>query len=169
MRTTATLCQSRAASRRGVLLSIGGWILAAASASAQPIGQPQRDLPRLTLRAGLHLIHAQVAATPAQRATGLMWRQELGPNEGMLFVFEAPAVQCFWMKNTYVPLTAAFVADDGRIVNLVDMQPLDETSHCSREPVRYVLEMAQGWFVQRGIKAGFRLNGGPFERARATP
>ncbi|WP_143890310.1 DUF192 domain-containing protein [Tepidimonas alkaliphilus] len=131
-------------------------------ASGQAQGQPQRDLPRVTLRAGMHLIHAQVAATPAQRAVGLMWRRDLAPNEGMLFVFETPAVQCFWMKNTYVPLTAAFVADDGRIVHLADMQPLDERSHCSPEPVRYVLEVAQGWFAQRGLRPGFKLAGGPF-------
>ncbi|MDM7457745.1 MAG: DUF192 domain-containing protein [Tepidimonas sp.] len=126
------------------------------------MGAPQTDLPRVTLRAGMHLIDAQVARTHEQRATGLMWRRELASNEGMLFVFEAPAMQCFWMRNTYVPLTAAFVADDGRIVNLADMRPLDETSHCSREPVRYVLEVAQGWFAKRGIGPGFRLAGGPF-------
>jgi len=111
----------------------------------------------------MHLIDAQVAATAEQRAIGLMWRRELAPNEGMLFVFPAPAVQCFWMKNTPVPLTAAFVADDGRIVNLADMKPLDETSHCSREPVRYVLEMTQGWFARRGLAPGFRLAGPPFQ------
>lgn len=148
--------------RRGLVAAAAAWVVA--SACAQGVAEaPQRDLPRVTLRAGMHLIHAQVAATHAQRATGLMWRRELGPNEGMLFVFEAPAVQCFWMKNTYVPLTAAFVADDGRIVNLADMRPLDETSHCSNEPVRYVLEMAQGWFRQRGIGPGFRLAGPPFQ------
>lgn len=132
-------------------------------AQETPAGRPQTDLPRVSLRAGMHLIDAQVAATAEQRAIGLMWRRELEPNEGMLFVFPAPAVQCFWMKNTPVPLTAAFVADDGRIVNLADMKPLDETSHCSREPVRYVLEMAQGWFARRGLPPGFRLAGPPFQ------
>jgi uncharacterized membrane protein (UPF0127 family) len=141
------------------LVTVASW--------AQAIGageQPQTGLPRVTLRAGMHLIDAQVASTHAQRMTGLMWRRELAPNEGMLFVFDAPAVQCFWMRNTYVPLTAAFIADDGRIVNLADMQPLDETSHCSAEPVRYVLEMTRGWFRQRGIGPGFRLAGPPFGR-----
>jgi uncharacterized membrane protein (UPF0127 family) len=79
--------------------------------------------------------------------------------EGMLFVFEAPAVQCLWMKNTLLPLTAAFVADDGRIVNLADMKPQTTDSHCSSEPVRYVLEMNQGWFAKRGIAAGGRIGG----------
>lgn len=136
-------------------------LLAGTGAAAQP-PEPQRDLPRVTLRAGMHRIDAQVAATPAQRAIGLMWRRELGPNEGMLFVFDAPAVQCFWMKNTFIPLTAAFLAEDGRIVNLADMRPHDETNHCSGEPVRFVLEMPRGWFAQRGIGAGFRLAGAPF-------
>ncbi|MFN3611568.1 DUF192 domain-containing protein [Tepidimonas sp.] len=148
-------------------LALAVGLCATPAAAAQPPAAEraqtaQMDLPRVSLRAGMHLIDAQVALTHEQRSIGLMWRRELAANEGMLFVFEAPAVQCFWMRNTYVPLTAAFVADDGRIVNLADMRPLDETSHCSREPVRYVLEVAQGWFAKRGIGAGFRLAGGPF-------
>jgi uncharacterized protein len=123
---------------------------------------PQTQLPRTELRAGMHRIDAQVASTPEQRSTGLMWRQAMPVHEGMLFVFEQAAAQCFWMKNTLIPLTAAFVADDGRIVNLADMAPQTTDSHCSAEPVRYVLEMNQGWFAQRGLKAGFRLRGGPF-------
>jgi uncharacterized membrane protein (UPF0127 family) len=123
---------------------------------------PQLDLPRVTLSAGMHLIHAQVAADSQQRAVGLMFRKEMPANEGMLFVFEQPSSQCFWMKNTLLPLTAAFIADDGSIINLADMQPQTEKSHCSAKPVRYVLEMNQGWFAKRGIKAGFRLAGAPF-------
>lgn len=127
---------------------------------------PQMDLPRTTLKAGMHLIHAQVAATPQQRAIGLMFRTELPANEGMLFVFEQPAGQCFWMKNTLLPLTAAFVADDGTIVNLADMKPQTLDSHCSKKPVRFVLEMSQGWFAKRGIQAGSKLGGAAFESAR---
>lgn len=85
-------------------------------------------------------------------------------HEGMLFVFEQAAVQCFWMRNTPSPLTAAFLADDGTIVNLADMTPFSEDSHCSAKPVRFVLEMNQGWFAQRGIKAGAKLEGDPFVR-----
>lgn len=125
--------------------------------STQAWGQAQLNLPRLQIGAGMHLIDAQVASSPAQRQIGLMYRSEMPASEGMLFVFEAPDVQCFWMKNTPLPLTAAFLADDGRIVNLADMQPLSEQSHCSREAVRYVLEMNQGWFAKKGIKAGFQL------------
>ena len=123
---------------------------------------PQLQLRRTTLSAGMHLIHAQVATTPEQRAIGLMHRRDMPANEGMLFIFEQAAGQCFWMKNTLLPLTAAFVADDGTVVNLADMQPQSLDSHCSVKPVRYVLEMHQGWFDKRGIKAGSRLSGPPF-------
>ena len=99
-----------------------------------------------------------------------MMRAEMPQHEGMLFVFEEPNVQCFWMKSTLLPLTAAFVDDDGRIVNLVDMQPQTTDSHCSVAPVRYVLEMNQGWFAQRRISAGARLSGARFDAAaKASP
>lgn len=124
---------------------------------------PQSGLPHTRVQAGMHLIDAQVAATPQQRSIGLMWRQQMPVNEGMLFVFEQPAVQCFWMKNTLLPLTAAFVADDGTIVNLADMQPQSEANHCSAQPVRFVLEMQQGWFARRGISAGHKLSGAAFK------
>lgn len=123
---------------------------------------PQTHLPRTQLRAGMHLITAQVAATPEQRSVGLMWRRDMPANEGMLFVFERPAQQCFWMKNTLLPLTAAFVEDDGTITNLADMKPQTTDSHCSTRPVRFVLEMNQGWFAKRGIAAGQRLQGAAF-------
>lgn len=93
-----------------------------------------------------------------------MWRKEMPQNEGMLFVFEQAAVQCFWMRNTLLPLTAAFVADDGTIVNLVDMKPMNDDSHCSKKPVRFVLEMNQGWFAKRNIQAGFKLTGPVFSK-----
>jgi len=124
---------------------------------------PQMDLPRVKLTAGMYLVDVQVAATPQQQAIGLMFRQKMPQAEGMLFVFEQPREQCFWMKNTLLPLTAAFVADDGTIVNLADMAPQTTESHCSEKPVRFVLEMNQGWFAQKGIKAGFKLSGPPFK------
>lgn len=135
---------------------------AQASTTATPApapGQPQLGLPRLALRAGMYRIDAQLASRPHERQIGLMHRQQMPAHEGMLFAFAQPGVQCFWMKNTLLPLTAAFVADDGRIVNLADMQPLDERSHCSSEPVRFVLEMHQGWFAAKGIQAGSYLMG----------
>ncbi len=134
---------------------------AAACAVAQ---EPQTNLPRVKLSAGMHQIDAQVALTPDQRATGLMWRRQMPQHEGMLFVFEQPYRQCFWMKDTLLPLSAAFLDDDGTIVNIADMQAGSLQSHCSDKPVRYVLEMHQGWFAKRGIKAGARLAGEPFKR-----
>jgi uncharacterized membrane protein (UPF0127 family) len=122
----------------------------------------QMNLARTKLSAGIHLIEVQLALTPEQRSTGLMYRREMPQGEGMLFVFEQPSMQCFWMKNTLLPLSAAFVADDGTIVNLADMKPQTTETHCSEKPVRFVLEMNQGWFAKRGIKAGFKLGGKPF-------
>ncbi|WP_298212419.1 DUF192 domain-containing protein [Acidovorax sp.] len=125
---------------------------------------PQMNLQRVELTAGMHRIDAQLAQAPQERQTGLMFRKEMPQHEGMLFVFEQPTQQCFWMKNTLLPLTAAFVADDGTIVNLADMKPQTLDSHCSAKPVRYVLEMNQGWFAKKGIKAGTKLVGAPFSR-----
>jgi uncharacterized membrane protein (UPF0127 family) len=127
-------------------------------------GQPQ-DLPAITLQAGMHNIRAQVASTPDQHQIGLMFRKEMPSHEGMLFVFDRATPQCFWMRNTLLPLSIAFVRDDGVITNLDDMQPMTEDSHCSSEPVRYVLEMNVGWFAKRGFKAGSRLSGAPFKPA----
>lgn len=127
---------------------------------------PQMNLQRVKLSAGMRLIDAQVALTPEQRQIGLMFRKDMPQQEGMIFVFEQPARQCFWMKNTLLPLTAAFVADDGTIVNLADMKPQTTDPHCSAQPVRFVLEMNKGWFARKGIKAGSKLGGTIFEARR---
>jgi uncharacterized protein len=134
--------------------------LAAAAALAQ---EPQMNLPRVQLSAGMHQIQAQVAATPDQRMTGLMHRKEMPQHEGMLFVFEQPAQQCFWMKNTLLPLSVAFVGDDGTIVNIEEMKAQTLDSHCSAKPVRYVLEMNAGWFAKKGVKEGQKLRGPLFK------
>lgn len=150
--------RSMKASKLAASLVLGA-ALAGAAAAAE---EPQTTLPRVTLGAGMYRIDAQVAQTPDQRMIGLMYRRQMPQYEGMLFVFDEPTQQCFWMKNTLIPLTAAFIADDGTIVNLADMKPQTETPHCSTQPVRYVLEMNQGWFARRAIKAGSRLTGPPF-------
>ncbi len=134
-------------------------LLASNSALAQD--KPQ-SLPAITLGAGMHQIRAEVAQSPEQRATGLMNRPSMGANDGMLFVFEEASPQCFWMKNTLLPLSIAFIADDGTVVNIADMKPQALESHCSAKPVRYALEMNQGWFAKRGIKAGSKLRGQPW-------
>ena len=120
------------------------------------------NLPRVRLSAGMHQIDAQVAARPDERMTGLMHRKEMPQHEGMLFVFEQPSQQCFWMKNTLLPLSIAFIADDGTIVNIDEMAPQTLESHCSAKPVRYVLEMNKGWFAKKDIQPGAKLEGAPF-------
>ena len=135
-------------------------------ASAEEPSTPQLTLQRVKLSAGMHQIDAQVAASPDERQIGLMFRKEMPQHEGMIFVFEQAAQQCFWMKNTLLPLTAAFVSDDGTIVNLADMKPQTMQSHCSDKPVRYVLEMNRGWFTKKGLKAGSKLQGPLFRAAR---
>ncbi len=124
---------------------------------------PQLNLPRVSLQAGMHRIEAQVAQSGLEKQIGLMFRKSMPVHEGMLFIFPEATVQCFWMKNTELPLTAAFIADDGTIVNLEDMKPQTLDSHCSKKPVRYVLEMNLGWFKAKNIKAGFQLKGTPFQ------
>ena len=140
------------------------WLAMAGAATAWAADEQPQRLQAITLSAGMHNIRAELAITPEQRQMGLMYRRDLAQHEGMLFVFEAPEQHCFWMRNTPTPLTIAFVADDGSIVNLADMKPFDDHSHCSAKPVRYVLEMNQGWFKKRGIQAGFKLGGAPFKR-----
>ena len=137
--------------------------LVAHGAGAQ--GVPQ-NLPAITLQAGMHNIRAALALTDEQWQTGLMFRREMAQHEGMLFVADQPGPRCFWMKNTLLPLSIAFIADDGTVVNVADMQPQSLDSHCSTKPVRFVLEMNQGWFAKRGIKAGSKISGPPFAASR---
>ena len=136
-------------------------LLAGAIASAQDAPQ---QLPAIRLSTGMHVLQVQLAQTPEQQQIGLMFRKTMGTNEGMLFVFDEPRQQCFWMKNTLLPLSIAFIADDGSVVNIDDMKPQTLDSHCSTKPVRYVLEMNVGWYDKRGIKAGSKFVGEPFKR-----
>lgn len=115
--------------------------------------------PRIELTAGFHRIDAEVAATDAQRAQGLMHRRSLAANQGMLFVFPQAARHCMWMQNTYLPLSVAFLDEGGRIVNIEDMQPQTEDNHCAARPARFALEMNRGWFSSKGIAAGSRIAG----------
>lgn len=128
------------------------------SASAQP-NAPQSGLPVATLSAGVHVIQAEVASTDQTRAVGLMFRKSMEANRGMLFIFEMRSRHCMWMKNTLIPLSVAFMDDDGRILNIADMTPHDETSHCAVGPARYALEMNRGWFAGKGIKPGAKVSG----------
>jgi uncharacterized membrane protein (UPF0127 family) len=139
---------------------LAAFLVSAGAARAEDM--PQTELPREKLSIGIHQIDTQLAVTSDQREIGLMFRKEMPQHEGMLFIFENPSRLCFWMKNTLLPLTAAFVADDGSIVNLENMKPQTTESHCAIKPVRFVLEMNQGWFAKKGIKTGTKISGRPF-------
>ena len=134
----------------------------AGAAAAQPAADavtPNPRLPQVEIQAGMHLIRAEVADRDATRSLGLMHRTSLPQNGGMLFVFDQDAIHCMWMKNTLIPLSVAFIDEAGAIVNIADMQPHDERSHCAAQPVRYALEMERGWFARRGIRPGAKLRG----------
>ena len=134
-------------------------VLCAATGAAAQNGR----FDTTTLTAGMHLVKAEIAASDAQRAQGLMFREAMPANAGMVFVFDAPATQCMWMKNTPLPLSVAFIDADGKIVNIRDMQPHTLDSHCSTKgvPVKYALEMNQGWFQQKHIKPGMKISNLP--------
>jgi uncharacterized membrane protein (UPF0127 family) len=118
-----------------------------------------QQLPVVELRAGMHVIRAEVAADYSTRGRGLMFRKSLAPNSGMLFIFDAAEIHCMWMKNTYIPLSVAFLDAQGAGINIADMQPHSEQSHCAARPALYALEMTQGWFAERGVKPGMKLGG----------
>jgi uncharacterized membrane protein (UPF0127 family) len=119
----------------------------------------QGAMPVMELTAGFHRIEAEVAATDRDRQVGLMNRREMPPQRGMLFVFDHENTHCMWMRNTYLPLSVAFIDARGVIINIADMKPQTEDNHCAKVPARYALEMNVGWFAQRGIKPGTKLGG----------
>ena len=134
--------------------------LAAVPAHAQP-GRPNSGLPTTKLTIGTHLVTAEIAATDETRQTGLMHRFSLPPDHGMLFVHDAPRMLSFWMRNTYIPLSIAFIDARGRIVNIEDMAPQVERLTWSAGPALYALEMKKGWFAQKGIGPGAEVKGLP--------
>jgi len=121
--------------------------------------QALAQMPRMELTAGFYRIDAEVAADQPNRMQGLMHRRNLPAHEGMLFVFPSAQRHCMWMRNTLLPLSVAFLDEQGRILNVEDMQPQTETSHCAAGPARYALEMNRGWFASRALKAGFSIGG----------
>ena len=122
-------------------------------------GSADAQLPAAQLSTGMHLIRAEVADSMGTRMEGLMHRKSMPQGSGMVFVFEENAPHCMWMKNTLIPLSVAFIDESGAIINIADMQPHSEQSHCAARPARYALEMNKGWFAQRGIKPGAKLSG----------
>ncbi|MDR2186466.1 MAG: DUF192 domain-containing protein [Azonexus sp.] len=146
--------------KQKTLLAVSAILTASLSGSA---AWAQRALPVLELGAGFYRIEAEVAATDRDRQIGLMRRETMAPQHGMLFVYTEEKTHCMWMKNTLLPLSVAFIDADGAILNIEDMQPETEDNHCARRPARYALEMNLGWFAQRGIGVGDKLRG--LERA----
>lgn len=124
-------------------------------------GAQNARFPTVQLSAGMHLIQAEVAATDPQRQQGLMFREKMANNHGMVFVFDQSNPQCMWMKNTPLPLSVAFLDADGKIINIEDMQPKTLESHCSTKPAKYALEMNLGWFKQKNVKPGSAIGGLP--------
>lgn len=128
--------------------------LAASSLSAWA-----QQMPLVPLTAGMYRITAELAHTPQTRQVGLMNRESMAENRGMVFVFDFEAAHCMWMKNTLIPLSVAFLSRDGTVINIEDMQPQTETTHCAKQPARFALEMNRGWFAERGIAAGDHIGG----------
>jgi len=131
---------------RSCLWLVSGLLLSGAAGA--------QALPLVELTVGIHRIEAEVAHTQQTRMTGLMNRRAMAPQRGMLFVFDEARTHCMWMKNTFIPLSVAFLDDAGRIINVEDMQPHSEDNHCAAKPARYALEMNIGWFRQRHLGAG---------------
>ena len=119
------------------------------------------SLPIIELKTGIYRIQAEVASTPQARQVGLMNRTSMPTNSGMLFIFDQKATHCFWMSNTKIPLAIAFIADDGKIVNIEEMQAETLNNHCPKAPIRYALEMNRQWFSQRAIGPGSAIQGLP--------
>ncbi len=126
------------------------------------VGSAQAQEP-LRLRIQGHELHAEYAQTVAQRERGLMGRRELAVDSGMLFRFDEVRRHCLWMKDTPLPLSAAFFGEDGLLVDVIDLEPFNTEIRCSKRPARYALEMNQGWFDERGVELGARLAGIPVE------
>ena len=133
-------------------------IISTGTALAQEV---QHAAEKTTLRVGTHTIKTEVARSEDARQRGLMYRRKLANNSGMLFIFEQKNTHCFWMHNTYIPLSIAFLDDDGTIINIEDMLPQTDTNHCAKAPVRYALEVPQGWFAKKGVQAGAQISGLP--------
>ena len=136
-------------------------LLAAALLAFAAPGRAEAPLKALQIKVAGHALRAEVAATVEQRMKGLMFREKLGANDGMLFVFDEPGYHAMWMKNTPLPLSVAFVDGEGRILNILDMEPHTLDQHMAAGPARYAIETNKGWFAQRRIKPGDKVAGLP--------
>ncbi len=142
-------------SRLPAYLALASLIFFSASSFSQII----RKFPVIPLSAGIYIIKAEVASNDEDREQGLMFREKMAQNEGMIFYFDDPHSVCMWMKNTLLPLSVAFLDEDGKIINIEDMQPETTNPHCAKRPARYALEMNLDWFKNKNIKPGHAIDG----------
>jgi len=139
-----------------VILLLAGCAPPVETASS-PFGLPTR-----TLRVHNTPLHVEIADTPAASQRGLMFRESLDPNAGMLFVFPQPKAAVFYMRNTTIPLSIAYLDSDGLIKEIYDLQPLDETAVQSRsDRIQFAIEVNQGWFERHNITPGHKVTGLP--------
>ena len=136
-------------------------LLSLTPAGLAQTSSPNPGLPVIELKTGIYRLQVEVAATPQARQTGLMYRTVMAQNAGMLFIFEQKAGHCFWMSNTKIPLSIAFIGDDSKIVNIEEMQADTTNNHCPKAPSRFALEMNQKWFAERALGPGTLIHGLP--------
>jgi hypothetical protein len=132
-----------------VFVAFAGFVTAAAA----------QQLPEIALTLNGHKLTAEVAYTDSARMQGLMYRRILPEDSGMLFVFPETARHAMWMKNTYIPLSVAFIDDQGVIINIENMQPQTEDTHPAAKPAKYALEVNLAWFGKHGVKPGSKIEG----------
>ena len=138
-----------------LILAIAALLLVGVAVAATTASTSQSILPTVEVTLKEHTVKAEVAKSMIETQRGLMWRNELGTDQGMLFVFEKDEPRSFWMKNTLIPLDIAFINKDKKILNIHQMAPNNSTRHYrSAGPARYALEVNQGWFKEHGIGAG---------------
>jgi uncharacterized protein len=145
---------------RRALLLVAALCVAACGNAARPT-VPGAQLPLEWLVVGTHRISVEVASGPAERNRGLMFRESLPADHGMLFIFPDERLLTFWMRNTSLPLSIAYADAGGRIVRISDLEPLDEHPVSSGRPARYALEMRRGWFREHAVFEGDRITGIP--------
>ncbi|MBK8523129.1 MAG: DUF192 domain-containing protein [Betaproteobacteria bacterium] len=144
---------------RSVLSNFGKSVVLCILFVASAVSSQTAPMPRVELTAGFHRIEAEVAANQADRSQGLMHRRSLAKNQGMIFAFPQAAMHCFWMKNTPLPLSIAFLDEQGKIINIDEMLPETEDNHCPVRPARFALEMNAGWFKAKGLQPGAIIGG----------
>ena len=142
---------------RRIAAGVLAGVLAAAACGALALEKFQST----QIKVGNHPLKVELALTEPQHMQGLMYREKLGPDDGMLFVFDSLEYQSMWMKNTLIPLSVAFLAPDGTILNVEDMEPQTLDPHMSAGPAAYAIETNKGWFASHGLKAVDKATGLP--------